>query len=382
MWSNPKSPADVVEVLRKKTPPYCPNPSCRFHAYSNSERAFYIRFGKRRIRRFPYLVFRYKCRACEKVFTSSFFELSYRDKLNDAYEEIEYLVNHGLSECEIAKFLNCSEFTVRRKLSKLARQALLRMSLDLKSIRIREPVAFDGIENFSFSQFDPNNINHAIGKESFYLYDFNFAPLNRKGRMSPRQVRKKLALEKTFGAYPRNAIESSAKKIFERLLEKSDGNLHLHSDFHFAYRRALARMKGSERIAHSITPGKVARNYRNRLFPINHMDMLTRHETASFRRETIAFSKHSIAMIERFILYAGSKNYMRSIFKKPHKSDPRIHLESPAQRLRLTKKILSFRDMYRVRITKTQVKMNEDWERFFYRIDPHSRRPILEYTGV
>lgn len=341
-----------------------------------------MRFGTRRIRRFPYVVFRFRCRFCLRVFTSSFFELSYRDKLNDCYEEIDELLNRGYSESAVAEFLGYTEGTVRRKAAKISAQILLRMSRDLDGLKIREPIAYDGIENFSFSQFDPNNINHAIGKESFYLYDFNFAPLNRKGRMSARQKRKKQQLEEKFSAYPKDAIESTTKRLFERLLEKAEGNLHLHSDNHYAYRRAIEKIQGNERIAHSITPAKVARNYRNRLFPINHMDMLTRHETAAFRRETIAFSKHSIAMIERFILYAGYKNYRRTIFKKPHKSDPKIHIESPAQRLGITSKVLSFREMFRVRITKAQVKLNEDWEKFFHRIDPYSRRPILQYTGI
>jgi hypothetical protein len=256
------------------------------------------------------------------------------------------------------------------------------MSVDTERIKIREPIAYDGLENFSYSQFDPNNLNHAMGKESFFLYDFNFAPLNRKGRMSAGQKKRKRELEKIHGVYPKGAIESSTKRIFTRLLERSNGKLELHTDNHYAYREALSKMKGRERVEHAITPAKVARNYRNRLFPINHMDMLTRHESAAFKRETIAFSKHSIAMIERYILYAGYKNYMRPIFKKPHKRDSRIHLESPAERLGLTKKILSFREMFRVRITKAQAKLNEDWERFFHRIDPDSRRAIKSYTGI
>jgi AraC-like DNA-binding protein len=332
--------------------------------------------------RFPYLVFRYRCKSCRRVFSSSFFELGYWDKKDDLYEEIFDLHNKGFSKRATAEFLKCSEETVRRKLKKMTRQTLLRCARDLRQVKVKEPIAYDGIENFSFSQFDPNNVNHAVGKETFFVYDFNFAPLNRKGRMSPRQKKKKRRLEEIHGKYPTNAIESSTRRVFKRLLEKASGPLVLHTDNHYAYQRAIRSLRGKENIAHFITPGKVARNYRSRLFPINHLDMLTRHETASFKRETIAFSKHSIAMMENFILYVGKKNYMRPIFLTKHRRDPLIHKESPAMRLGLTNKILSFRQMFKTRITEKQAGLNEDWERFFRRLDPTSRRPIQAYRGI
>lgn len=282
----------------------------------------------------------------------------------------------------MADFLGVDESTVRAKMRKLARQTLLIWARDTQRLMIDEPLAYDGIENFSFSQYDPNNINHAVGKESFFVYDFNFAPLNRKGRMSERQKQRKRQLEEKLGAYPKDAIESSTKRLFERLLSKAEGTLHLHTDNHFAYRRALLRVTGNKRIAHSITPAKVARNYRNKLFAINHLDLLTRQETTAFKRETISFAKHPIAMVESFLLYAGYKNYMRPVFLKKHKKEPTLNEETPAQRLGIRGKRLTFREMFKTRITKAQVKLNEDWERFFYRLEPTSRRPILAYKGI
>lgn len=343
---------------------------------------FFIHFGRREVLRFPYEVFRYQCRACKKVFSSSYFELSYWDKKNDLYEEIFELSRRGMPARGVADFLKINEATVRRKKVKLIRQALLRMAKDNNNLKIKEPIAFDGIENFSFSQFDPNNINHAVGKESYFVYDFNFAPLNRKGCMSPLQRKKLKKLDEKFGRYPKDAIFSSSKRIFERLLSKTSGNLILHSDNHYAYHRALREIKGNNRIAHFVTPSKVARNYRNRLFPINHLDMLTRHELSSFKRETIAFSKHSIAMIENFILYVTYKNYMRPIFTKKHKIDHKAHLESPAQRLGLTHKVFKFRDFFKTRISRWHVKLNEDWDLYYQRLDPASRRPIQPYARI
>lgn len=258
----------------------------------------------------------------------------------------------------------------------MASQGLILQSHHTGGILIGESVAYDGLENFSYSQYDPNNINHVVGRESLFVYDFNFAAFNRKGRMSPRQRLRKREIEKKHGPYPSRAIHKATERIFRRLLERSDGELKLHTDNHFAYREVIAHLHDKERITHLITPSKVARNYRNRLFAVNHLDMLTRHQSAAFKRETIAFSKHSIAMIESFSLLMVHKNFMRSVFYKKHVSDERADKESPAMRVGAAGKILSFSEFYSLRMTKHQVTLNEDWKNFIERIDPHSRRKI------
>ena len=380
MWSNAPSSNILQNRLRAFVPPYCPNPDCQFH--HPDVKGSFLLHGKKTINRFPYLVYRYRCSGCRRTFSSSYFSLSYRDKKNDVYEKIENLRHMGASKRAIAEFFHFTEDTVRTKIKKLARWSLLKIAQDLDKVQLSEAVAFDGLENFSFSQFDPNNLNHAVGKESYYIYDFNLSPMNRKGRMSPFQTKKKLKLEAKFGKYPVRAIEKDAKKIFERLLQKSEGKLQLHSDNHYAYRDAISKICERKNITHFITPAKVARNFRNRLFPINHTDMLTRHQLADFKRETIAFSKTSVAMLETFAIFAGFKNYRRGRFKKPHILDPSAHLESPAMKLGLAEKILTFKEFFAHRISIRHTSMNEDWIKLFYSLDPHSRRPITAYKGI
>lgn len=264
----------------------------------------------------------------------------------------------------------------------MARQGLILQAHHMQGVTIDESVAYDGIENFSFSQYDPNNINHVVGRDSLFVYDFNFAPLNRKGRMSPRQRLRKQELEKTHGPYPKGAIHSSTVRIFRRLLESSKGELKLHTDNHYAYREVIAHLSGRDRITHLITPAKVARNYRNRLFAVNHLDLLTRHHSAAFKRETIAFSKHSIAMIESFTLLMVRKNFMRTVFQKKHAQDEGTNRESPAMRVGVVKKVLSFAEFFSLRMTKYQVRLNEDWENYVRRIEMTSRRKIAPYQSL
>ncbi len=381
MRSNPPSAVQVEASLKRFVPPYCANPKCTYHFKKNlpSDPFFFSR-GKRRIARFPYVTMRYSCKSCFCSFSSSFFSLIYRDRLNDNYEIIFKLHRGGFTHLQIARELNCSEPTIRQRISKMSRWIILRQAEDLSANRIQEPIVFDGLENFSYSQYDPNNINHAVGKESLFTYDFSFSSMNRKGRMSLRQKKKKKRLEEEFGPYPKGEIHRGAKKVFERLLLKND-NFTLYTDNHYAYREVLRNEK-FDKVTHCITPAKKYRNYRNNLFAVNHLDMLSRHHLCAFKRETIAFSKHSVAMQENFILFMGFKNYMRPKFTKKQKRDPMSNKASPAMVLGLTKKIFNFKEMFKTRITKHQIELNEDMLKIFERRDPTSRRKIKAYVGI
>lgn len=368
------------EELESFTPPYCPRPSCPWHLPGRFHK--FKPYGFRRIQRYPYVNRRFQCANCGKVFSSSFFSLSYRDRTTDNYAAIYQYRRGSVSKREIAANLGVSLDTVLRRMKKISRQQLLRLARDVSKVSLTESIAYDGIENFSFSQYDPNNVNHAVGRESLFVYDFNFSPINRKGRMSRRQMARKAYLESIYGKYPSMIIEEDSLRVFQRLQAKAPKRLELHSDNHYLYRRALARMRGPNQINHIITPAKVARNYRNRLFAINHCDLLCRHRLSDFRRETIAFAKTCQAMMESFIFLAVDKNYCRPKFSKRQKIDKNANRESPAMHLGLTTKILNFTDFFKTRITRGQVELNADWRSFFEGIAPHSRRPICRYGGI
>lgn len=264
----------------------------------------------------------------------------------------------------------------------MAQWAILKHSKFTENLLIQEPIVYDGLENFSFSQYDPNNLNHAVGKRSLFTYDFNFCPINRKGRMSPRQQGRKQSIEREFGPYPKNAIRTSTAAILRRLHDKAKAPFTLFSDRHFQYRRAIDLDLGELKIQHIMVSSKIARNFQNPLFAVNNIDLQARHNLAAFKRETIAFSKHSIAMMENFSLYACYRNYMRPKFWGTHRSDPLNSKRSPAMELNLTKKILSFNEFFDERVCRTQVTLNDDWQRLFRRIDPLSRRPIAQYAMI
>lgn len=356
------------------TPPYCPNPQCPWHHQSvcKIEGRFYFN-GSRKVSRFPYLTKRFECRRCGRHFSDSIFHLFYRDRTEPTYHRIFEAHRDGTSRRAISRELKCSLDTVQRRFQEMAAQGLLIQAKKGEKLKITESVAYDGLENFAASQYDPNYINHVIGRETYFLYDFNFAPLNRKGRMSGRQKVVKRQVENRHGRYPATAIRDCTRMLLLRLLKNAPADLLFHSDNHYAYRQAIKSLPEKARICHFITPAKVARNFRNRLFAINHCDNLTRHHLTTFKRETIAFAKTSIGMIESFSLFMVWKNFMRTRFIKKQKRDPRSHLDSPAMRVGLESKVLSFFEFYEMRLFATQVSLNEDWRNYVQRKEPYDR---------
>jgi transposase-like protein len=353
-------------------PPYCPNPKCTHHRGGTG---FWEKDGTKMLKRFPYRSQRFRCKECRRSFSYSFFFLEYQARIWGKNEAIFTAHRKGTSICETARAVGHSECMVRGRRKKMSRWGILRHAQFCENLKVKEAIVYDGLENFSFSQYDPNNINQAMGKDSFFIYDFNFAPINRKGTMKPGQKQKKRRIEKKHGRYPSDSLRESTRKVIKRLVEKSEKELTLYSDEHFQYDRAVRIDLKKKKIVHFKTSSKAIRNHHNPLYPVNYLDLQIRQENAAFRRETIAFSKNSVAMLESYFLYILYRNYMRPKFLRKKKRDPLSKL-SPAQRLGLTTKILSFRELFGQRVLPTHVRLNEDWKNLYHRRDPLSRRPI------
>jgi len=342
-----------MEESKSFSPPYCPNLACRHHKRTHlCKRPFWRRKGFER-RKFSEKVQCFQCKACSRVFSKNTFSLSYRlHKRGHLNARIFFGVVHNRSNRSIARELGVSECLVRTRLLRLARVGLARHASFIEELKIREPIAYDGLECFARSQYEPNNINQAIGVNSLFCYTFNFAPLNRKGRMSSRQRCYLHKLEGKEGRFDPRAIRTSTEALFRELLQKKDPalpKLTLHTDEHFQYRRALDRdLSPNERsqIDHVSVSSKATRNYKNILFAVNHMDLLSRRYVAAFSRETICFAKKHSRMIHKYLLFTCYKNYMKPQFVKAHKSDLRAHTHSPSMILGLTTKLMSFQDFF------------------------------------
>lgn len=360
-----------MEPSKTFFPPHCPNPSCRFHK-GGWRKPFWRRKGIER-RKLGSPVQSYQCKACGRRFVKSVFSLNYRlHKTGHLNARVFFGVVHNRSNRSIARELGVRECLVRMRVLRLARFAFCRHSKFLEGIMIREPIAYDGLECFARSQYEPNNINQAVGVNSLFCYTFNFAPLNRKGRISNRQKRYLDRLEDKEGRFDPKAIRKSSEDLFRELLKRKDPSLRyltLHTDEHFQYQRAILRdlsLEERRQIEHVRVSSKATRNYKNILFAVNHMDLLTRRYIAAFSRETICFAKKHSRMIHKYLLFACYKNYMKPQFVKAHKSDSKAHIYSPAMFLGVTKKIMSFHDFFARPLPITHCRNFPDsWRLFF-----------------
>lgn len=311
---------------------------------------------------------RFLCVACRRKFSENATSLNFRLKKSDLAlnAKIFYLCLEGLSNRAIARFYYLSEHCVRLRLRRMSQQALNFHWSAVRTRPINEAICFDGLENFAGSQYDVNNIHHAIGRDSLFTYDFNFASLNRKGFMSPWQKIRLQEIEAESGRYPPNSIRTASRDIIERLSSRCT-SLNLLSDEHFQYRRVVQQDLKDREIAHVTVSSKACRNFQNILFPVNHADLMIRQQIGAFSRETIAFSKTAGAMCQKYALYMVYKNYMAPQFTKKHVRRPEAHIKSPAQHLGIENKLLSFADVFHRRSTVRDTEiMSDDWKSFWH----------------
>lgn len=314
---------------------------------------------------------RYKCTQCGFRFSENFAKLHYRLKHKDPSlnSKIFIFFIHGLSTRKIARLLNISPHSALIRLKRLSQRALEFHLHQTSSLFIKEPVCFDGLENFAVSQYEPNNINQAIGRDSLFIYDFNFASLNRKGRMSDWQKLKLSKMVAKTGRFNPAAIRVATKEIFARLYDKRYDKttpLTILSDEHFQYRRVVQQDLQKLNIAHITISSKATRNYQNILFSVNHADLLIRKALAPFARETISFSKTHGQMCQKFALFMVYKNYMAPQFTNSQVRRLNAHLESPAQKLGLTDRVLTYSDVFALRSQEPATRdWNEDWQSFW-----------------
>jgi hypothetical protein len=246
--------------------------------------------------------------------------------------------------------------------------ALLKHTILTENTLIEEAVAVDGLENFAGDQYEPNNINQAVGYGSLFIYDFGFAPMNRKGKMSDRQKAINKELEATQGRFDTQAIRTNFGEVVRRLIRKKSPKneaLTLHTDEHYQYKRAIRYDLRDLPIDHKTISSKAARNFQNILFSVNHSDLLIRQHVGAFKRETICFSKTHSRMIQKFALFMVWTNYFRPQYVRKHKLRPNAHRNTPAMHLGITKRCLKFFEFFDVKRTLKQVSLNPEWQMFY-----------------
>jgi len=225
---------------------------------------------------------------------------------------------------------------VANRHSRLARQAIALQTEALESLRLREPLVFDGFESFAFSQYYPNNINLLVGADSQFVLGMNATVLRRKGRMTEAQKAKRKRLEKVYRA-PRDGIFSTSRKLLEFGCDLSlaSGRLpiKIRSDEKKEYVRALASLRpygawlDLDLVVHEMTSSRQPRTSENPLFAVNYLDRQLRKDLADHVRETVRFARRLQQSLERVMIHLGHHNFFKPY--RTRQPDPRrTHAEA------------------------------------------------------
>ena len=337
-------------------PPFCPNEACRFHRQDRAlwhfrRAGFFVR------KHLPGRIQRWFCFECHRYFSAQTFRTDYW--LKKPQLQIPLFMRLVSCSCarQIARELRVSPETILRQTARLGRHALL-FHATHQPPSVKEPLAFDGIETFEFSQYTPVHFHLAVGAQSHFIYGFTDSELRRKGRMTSAQRARRADLEEALGRPDPRSIEKEAAALLA-IVAPEPQRLVLYTDEHLAYPRAIRSLNHLE-IQHDRTSSRDARTVQNKLFPINHTDSLIRHCLAEHKRETIAFARRRQCSAERLWVFTVWKNWIKSFSEQKRDG-------SPAMRLGLTDHRWTVEEVLGERLFPSRVPLPARWADYYWR---------------
>jgi transposase-like protein len=295
-----------------KYPPFCPNPDCEKHTLKHRNKDWYDSSGYYATS-VSGRIHRYRCRICGMRFSDQSFSIDYAAKRKLPYDYILKQLKSAAGIRDIARDLKVSPTTIQNRISRLSRQAVA-VHTELKgSIRLNEDLVSDGFESFAVSQYFPNNIHLLAGKDSQYLYAFDYAHLSRKGRMTESQKRKNLKMKKKLqgGTTISKSFMNICKQIDLLLERSSKEHTVLFTDEKPQYRSVLSVCGFSRDFSHVTVNSKIPRTLTNDLFSVNYLDREIRKDNANHVRQTVQFSRNVNNAMERLAVYSLYHNYIK-----------------------------------------------------------------------
>jgi transposase-like protein len=329
----PKTPVDRLQEFR---PPFCPHSDCPAHysgrRFRYSRQGSYFHKSGRRVRRF-------RCSTCGRGFSQRTFSPDYYLKRPELLVPVFLGLVAGSANRQIARSLGCAPSTVTRLSARIGRHCMLFMARALAELQgtLSEPVSFDHLESFEFTQDYPFGIGTPVGRESWFVYGFDPAPHGRGGRLSPAQQKR---LRKRPPRDRRGGYIGSTDRVLDLLvgLLPEGEQLHLASDDKPQYRQAARRHPASSRIvlAQFSNPPPAPKGEKRSpegrardraLYPVDELHALIRHSAAHHRRETIAFGRRLNALMERMAGLVVWRNFVKGRSeRKPDRTTPAMRL--------------------------------------------------------
>ena len=350
-------------------PPHCPWAACRSHREGGFDFKRCGRFVRKQDGR---VVPRFVCTCCRRSFSLQSFAFSYYLKRAELSVPIAAQLQAGSAHRQIARTLGCAASTVTRRAARLGRHGLLLLEHSLDALPpLAEPVGYDDFETFAHSQDQPVGVGTLVGATSWFVYGVEAAAHGRRGRTSPIQ-KERLARRKL----PRYG--DSSAQAFGRTLDRlvalapEGSSIRVITDDSPAYARALRRHPQRVRVEHRVHPNPprgpkgsprslLARARDEAMFPIDLLHLIVRHTHAHHRRETIAFARRHNALMERTLLLAVWRNFVK------RRSERTSTSPTPAMSVGLTEHPWSWPRVLAKRLFPWRERVSPSWMHLYRR---------------
>jgi len=338
-------------------PPHCPSPKCKHHSplskgFAFKKSGFYKRLvDGRRVQRFT-------CKACSVTFSTQTFSTTYWQKRPDLDIKMFMKTVGCMANRQLARDLQVNPGTIDRHLQRMGRHCQLFHARLMQDAKPPKEIVVDGFESFELSQYHPIHHHVAVEKDTDFFLHFTESPLRRKGTMTQAQKAKRKALEKEHGRPDPQAIRKDMQHLLD-VVSKGQDSLIVHSDAHPSYLKAIKNVNCQ--IQHIITPGKNHRNKHNKLWAVNLLDLLIRHNGANHKRETISYSKRRQDSAGRLAIFLVYRNCIKRRREKDRASP------TPAMVRGLCDRRLEVEDIFEERIFRDHVELPERWAEYYDR---------------
>jgi transposase-like protein len=296
-------------------PPHCPYPSC--HSFVSPERGFFARAGRYQPGCRPQPVPRFRCRSCGRRFSRQSFRADWRQKKPYLNATLLHLMVSCVGQRQAARALRVTRRTVERRVRWLAAHARAFHEHRLNGARLQGPFQLDEMESFETNRYQPVTVPVLIDRATLFVVATAAAPLRRKGRMTPLQLRRRAEHEAVHGRRP-SLSARAVRHVLERLAPLTAGGpVTLETD-----RKPLYGKIGSSLFGHQLRwrpyPASARRDRANPLFPVNHTNARLRHFLARLRRRTWCVSKLRAALQGHLMIATLWINWCRGITNRTH----------------------------------------------------------------
>jgi len=367
----PRRPVEKIPA-RDFVPTHCPWPDCSEHGPGpRTTRYRFHRHGYYERKCAPHRIPRFRCLACKATFSRQTFSTTYYAKKPKLLPLIAAQLQASSALRQIGRTLGCAHATVGRALARLGRHCMLLLARALVEVgTLREPVVIDHFGSFELTQDLPFSVGTAVGHRSWFLYALDPAVHERSGRTTPAQ-RERLARRKER---PREGgFQGSFGRLLDVLADLAPAErLHLHTDAHESYKRALREHPAREKFQHLAVPNPLrgpkgspsseeARLRDAMMYASDNLHKLLRHTAKHHTRETIAFPRRLNAAFERGFVHAIWRDFVKG--RSERKPDRR----TPAMLLGLTDEPWTWMQVLGRRLFPSHIRLHPSWARLYRR---------------